>query len=107
MNRLQSFQIERLEVNEEFIRLRERLEKGEKAIPICGLAGSSLAYILAALCSKRSHPLLLIASNRERAEQMADDMQFFGVQNVFHFPDTETLPYELDEPHVEIAARQI
>ena len=107
MNRLQSFQIERLEGNEEFIRLRERLEKGEKAIPICGLAGSSLAYILAALCSKRSHPLLLIASNRERAEQMADDMQFFGVQNVFHFPDTETLPYELDEPHVEIAARQI
>ena len=30
MNRLQSFQIERLEGNEEFIRLRERLEKGEK-----------------------------------------------------------------------------
>lgn len=107
MNRLQSFQINRLAANEEFKRLLERIEKGEKAISICGLAGSSLAYALAALRQRLSQPMLLITSNRERAEQMVDDLQFFGGESVFHFPATETLPYEPDEPHVEIAARQI
>ncbi len=81
------------------------LEKERARKDITGLGGSSLALVIAALIRKNPRPLLVITSQREKAEQLFDDLVFTGLENAFHFPAWEILPYEMEEPHQEIAAR--
>ncbi|KPL08698.1 hypothetical protein AMJ85_08145, partial [candidate division BRC1 bacterium SM23_51] len=49
----------------------------------------------------------MITSREERAEQIFEDLEFFGVGDVCHFAGDETLPYEFEEPGVEILGKQI
>jgi transcription-repair coupling factor (superfamily II helicase) len=107
LNALQKFQLDQIAATSAFQRLQSNLSTGQSETVISGLAGSSLAYLLTALARKSARPVLVISSGRERAEELMGDLEFFGVNTVYHFPAWENLPYEPEEPHTEIAARQL
>ncbi|WP_114238193.1 transcription-repair coupling factor [Dyella sp. C9] len=70
--------------------------------------GSSRALLVAE--AARSHHGLLVAITRDtqRAHALEDELRVFaGGLPVLHFPDWETLPYDVFSPHPEIVSQRI
>ena len=107
LDKLQKTYLEEAEQSDSFRSLLKKIGSGEKHIRISGLGGSAISYILAAAAKNISRPVCIISASRERAEQIFDDLDFFGVDHSFHFPTWEILPYDQEEPHTEIASRQL
>ena len=70
--------------------------------------GSARALLVAQ--AARSHDGLLVAVTRDtqRAHALEDELRMFaGTLPVLHFPDWETLPYDVFSPHPEIVSQRI
>ncbi|HEX7816715.1 transcription-repair coupling factor [Dyella sp.] len=70
--------------------------------------GSARALLVAE--AARSHQGLLVAVTRDtqRAHALEDELRIFaGNLPVLHFPDWETLPYDVFSPHPEIVSQRI
>jgi transcription-repair coupling factor (superfamily II helicase) len=70
--------------------------------------GSARALLIAE--AARSHSGLLVAVTRDtqRASALEDELKLFaGNLPVLHFPDWETLPYDIFSPHSEIVSQRI
>jgi len=70
--------------------------------------GSGRALLVAE--AARSHPGLLVAVTRDtqRAQALEAELKVFaGNLPVLHFPDWETLPYDVFSPHPEIVSQRI
>jgi transcription-repair coupling factor (superfamily II helicase) len=70
--------------------------------------GSSRALLIAE--AARDHAGLLVAVTRDtqRASALEDELRIFaGDLPVLHFPDWETLPYDIFSPHPEIVSQRI
>ena len=70
--------------------------------------GSARALLLAE--AARTHDGLLVAVTRDtqRAHALEDELRLFaGHLPVLHFPDWETLPYDIFSPHSEIVSQRI
>ncbi|HET6551994.1 MAG TPA: transcription-repair coupling factor [Dyella sp.] len=70
--------------------------------------GSSRALLVAE--TARSHSGLLVAVTRDtqRAHALEDELRIFaGSLPVLHFPDWETLPYDVFSPHPDIVSQRI
>ncbi|KGI77861.1 transcription-repair coupling factor [Oleiagrimonas soli] len=70
--------------------------------------GASMA--LAVVDAARAHDGLVVVAVRDnlRAHQLEQELEVFaGDLPVLHFPDWETLPYDLFSPHPEIVSRRI
>ncbi|MDA3914424.1 transcription-repair coupling factor [Oleiagrimonas sp.] len=70
--------------------------------------GASMA--LAVTEAARKHDGLVVVATRDnlRAHQLEQELEVFaGDLPVLHFPDWETLPYDLFSPHPEIISRRI
>jgi transcription-repair coupling factor (superfamily II helicase) len=70
--------------------------------------GSSRALLIAQ--AARDHAGLLVAVTRDtqRASALEDELRLFaGDLPVLHFPDWETLPYDIFSPHPEIVSQRI
>ena len=70
--------------------------------------GSARALLVAE--TARSHGGLLVAVTRDtqRAHALEDELRIFaGGLPVLHFPDWETLPYDVFSPHPEIVSQRI
>ncbi|AND67585.1 transcription-repair coupling factor [Dyella thiooxydans] len=70
--------------------------------------GSARALLIAE--AARSHGGLLVAVTRDtqRASALEDELKLFaGTLPVLHFPDWETLPYDIFSPHSEIVSQRI
>ncbi|MDI3261656.1 MAG: transcription-repair coupling factor [Fulvimonas sp.] len=70
--------------------------------------GSSRALLLAE--AARAHQGLLVAVSRDaqRASALEEELRLFaGDLPVLHFPDWETLPYDVFSPHPEIVSQRI
>jgi transcription-repair coupling factor (superfamily II helicase) len=106
VNRLQEYVVGELARCKEF---KEGISAllAHNNISISRLPGSALSLFIAAIAKRLSRPICLITSHAERAEQIYDDLDFFGLGDVFHFAEDENLPYEFDEPSIEILAKQI
>ncbi|MEO7149826.1 MAG: transcription-repair coupling factor, partial [Rhodanobacteraceae bacterium] len=71
-------------------------------------AGSSLALLLAQISRERAGPTVMIARDTHAARNLEDELRVFaGDLPVLHFPDWETLPYDLFAPHPEIVSQRI
>ncbi|GAB2569485.1 transcription-repair coupling factor [Dyella jejuensis] len=70
--------------------------------------GSARALLVAE--AARSHSGLLVAVTRDtqRAHALEDELRIFaGSLPVLHFPDWETLPYDVFSPHPDIVSQRI
>ncbi|NII09082.1 transcription-repair coupling factor [Oleiagrimonas sp. C23AA] len=68
------------------------------------------AKALAVIEAARAHNGLVVAVTRDnlRAHQLEDELAVFaGDLPVLHFPDWETLPYDLFSPHPEIVSQRV
>ncbi len=88
-----------------------RATPGEPVV-VAGLRGSALAVFAAALAqgdaNHSSRPfVLLVTSNAEKAADYYDDLGFFGHVAALHFPKSELLPYEEEEPSLEEQLKHI
>ncbi|MGH8111130.1 MAG: transcription-repair coupling factor, partial [Rhodanobacteraceae bacterium] len=71
-------------------------------------AGSSSALLLAEAARARDGVVVAVAADRRAARALREDLGFFadGLP-VLHFPDWETLPYDLFAPHPQLISRRI
>ncbi|HYQ39654.1 MAG TPA: transcription-repair coupling factor, partial [Pseudomonas sp.] len=69
-------------------------------------AAQSLAIAEAASAAKRF--TLLLTEGSQSAERLQEELRFFAPElPVLHFPDWETLPYDLFSPHQDIISQRI
>ena len=84
--------------------------KRSKSVGLTGLKGSSKAFFLSLWREKGAGPLLIVVPTLQRAESLAEDLQFFGVgtnEVPLLFPPWETLPYDEIPPHPEIIRERV
>ena len=94
--------------SEGFFKIREVLTRGEKIIPISGLAGSGKALLLAHLKKNLDLPFLVITAKPEEALKVYDDLvSFLGQKTTRLFPAWEILPYEMKIPDSEVIGRRL
>jgi len=71
-------------------------------------AGSSLALLLCEAARAREGVLVAVTQDNRAARTLEDDLAFFaGELPVLHFPDWETLPYDLFSPHPDIVSQRV
>src|SRR5580698_307790 len=78
---------------------------------LTGLPGLSLALNLAALIQNIERPLLIITPDQSTSERLKSELLFFLAahlhQQVFSFPDRETLPYDIFSPHQDLISERL
>ncbi|HJP99510.1 MAG TPA: CarD family transcriptional regulator, partial [Rhodanobacteraceae bacterium] len=71
-------------------------------------AGSSLALLLCEAARRRDGVVVAVTADSRDARVLEDELQFFaGDLQVLHFPDWETLPYDLFAPHPQLVSQRI
>src|SRR5690348_12911827 len=71
-------------------------------------AGSSLALLLTEVARSHAGVVVAIARDTHAARNLEDELRVFaGELPVLHFPDWETLPYDLFGPHPETVSQRI
>lgn len=114
MNNLQSLLLKQIASAPATGRLLHHIQTAKPGKPLAlkGLRGSSLAAIVSEIAtgsaqgdtkkSSTAPPLiLLITGNYERSGEIYDDLIFFGQDESYHYPRTQLLPYDDDEPLLE------
>ncbi len=75
-----------------------------------GLRGSSRGLALARAAESADGPLVLLVPDSRSATVLEDEIRFFLSADslpVLHFPDWETLPYDLFSPHQDIISERL
>ncbi len=88
-------------------RIYDELHGKGRTIVLEQLHGSSLPFVLSELLLTERRPMLVLTPGNEKAEDLVGDFEFFGVENAFHYPKWEVLPYD-DEPlGIEVTAKTL
>ncbi len=102
----------------------DKLNLGERHIPVQGLWGSSRALLMVCLQARKDVPILAVSFSHQEAQSLYDDLQFFeqavpgpdyeaapGTQGkpsrVVFFPDWQILPYERLAPETNVTAERL
>src|SRR5699024_4015171 len=76
--------------------------------PWTGLSGCAVPMALAALAADSDRLTVVIVADEQQAYRLQDELRFFaGDTPVYHFPDWETLPYDVFSPHSEIVSERL
>ncbi|MEH6365438.1 MAG: transcription-repair coupling factor, partial [Pseudomonas marincola] len=72
------------------------------------LPGAALSLAIAEAASSAKRFTLLLTADSQSAERLEQELRFFAPElPVLHFPDWETLPYDLFSPHQDIISQRI
>ncbi|MCF5223638.1 transcription-repair coupling factor, partial [Pseudomonas syringae] len=72
------------------------------------LPGAALSLAIAEAASAAKRFTLLLTADSQSAERLEQELKFFApTLPVLHFPDWETLPYDLFSPHQDIISQRI
>ncbi|TIH06930.1 transcription-repair coupling factor [Pseudomonas leptonychotis] len=72
------------------------------------LPGAALSLAIAEAASNANRFTLLLTADSQSAERLQEELSFFAPDlPVLHFPDWETLPYDLFSPHQDIISQRI
>ncbi|SDG84482.1 transcription-repair coupling factor (superfamily II helicase) [Pseudomonas flavescens] len=72
------------------------------------LPGAALSLAIAEAASAAKRFTLLLTADSQSAERLEQELSFFAPGlPVLHFPDWETLPYDLFSPHQDIISQRI
>jgi transcription-repair coupling factor (superfamily II helicase) len=70
--------------------------------------GSARALLVAEAAQSHDGLLVVVTRDTQRAHALEDELRLFaGTLPVLHFPDWETLPYDVFSPHPEIVSQRI
>ncbi|MDD4050497.1 MAG: transcription-repair coupling factor [candidate division Zixibacteria bacterium] len=77
-------------------------------VRVSGLAGGSLAFLLAALYERTDGNILMVTSNYDDGQNLSDDLiNIVGDEAVGYFPSRQTLPYEFRSPSGDITGQRL
>nr|WP_178114067.1 transcription-repair coupling factor [Pseudomonas sp. SST3] len=72
------------------------------------LPGAALSLAIAEAASNADRFTLLLTADSQSAERLQEELAFFApTLPVLHFPDWETLPYDVFSPHQDIISQRI
>ncbi|MDE3739604.1 MULTISPECIES: transcription-repair coupling factor [Pseudomonas] len=72
------------------------------------LPGAALSLAIAEAASAGKRFTLLLTADSQTAERLEQELAFFAPDlDVLHFPDWETLPYDLFSPHQDIISQRV
>jgi transcription-repair coupling factor (superfamily II helicase) len=72
------------------------------------LSGAALSLAIAEAASNANRFTLLLTADSQSADRLQEELAFFAPElPVLHFPDWETLPYDLFSPHQDIISQRI
>ncbi|MDH0895032.1 MULTISPECIES: transcription-repair coupling factor [unclassified Pseudomonas] len=72
------------------------------------LPGAALSLAVAEAASEARRFTLLLTADSQSAERLQEELAFFAPDlPVLHFPDWETLPYDVFSPHQDIISQRI
>lgn len=72
------------------------------------LPGAALSLAIAEAASAGKRFTLLLTADSQTAERLEQELGFFAPDlDVLHFPDWETLPYDLFSPHQDIISQRV
>lgn len=75
---------------------------------IAGLSGSAASCLIHAMSGDLNRPILVIAPDAEKANDLYDDLHFLmGPHRAGHFPARQILPYDFRAPVGEVMGRRI
>ncbi len=81
---------------------------GSASLSLSGLAGGSVAFLLAALHQRLDHNILFVAGNFEEGQSLADDLSnIIGEEAVCYFPSRQITLYEFNSPTGEIIGQRL
>ncbi|MFF7708376.1 transcription-repair coupling factor [Pseudomonas sp. NPDC007930] len=73
-----------------------------------GLHGAALPLAIAEAARGAGRFTLLLTADSQSADRLEQELRFFAPElAVLHFPDWETLPYDLFSPHQDIVSQRI
>jgi len=90
--------------------LVEMTEQDGGAVESVGLTGSSAAYCLARLYSRRRCSILVVVPELKDAQSFMSDMRFFlesGRESLLFFPPYDIVPFKAVSYNPETAAHRI
>ncbi|MBI5154234.1 transcription-repair coupling factor [Candidatus Poribacteria bacterium] len=90
-----------------FASLVQELAKGKRPAILHNLDASALALVTGTLAERLARPIVLLTAGVDRAEQLTDDLQFFGAAHALHYPKWEVLPYDTDDLSIEVTAKHL
>jgi transcription-repair coupling factor (superfamily II helicase) len=85
----------------------KHIRGGLGPVALKGLEGSAPALAVAAAAQETGRPVVVITPGNEAAEQFHDDLAHLGWPRISVFPAWEILPYEIEEPILEITAKRL
>ncbi|KRW62172.1 transcription-repair coupling factor [Pseudomonas sp. TTU2014-080ASC] len=72
------------------------------------LPGAALSLAIAEAASSAKRFTLLLTPDSQSAERLEQELRFFAPElPILHFPDWETLPYDLFSPHQDIISQRV
>lgn len=73
------------------------------------LGGIAAALALARAAGARDGLTVIVAADEHRAYRLEEELRFFAAEDlaVRHFPDWETLPYDVFSPHADIISERL
>jgi transcription-repair coupling factor (superfamily II helicase) len=88
----------------------EAVAARDRAVEVCGAAGSERALIITAIYARRRTPMLVVVPSVEEGQRLVDDLRFFSHRQglpVLFFPSYHQLPFKFLSYHNETAAERI
>ena len=88
---------------------RTRLPEGVQRVRWGELYGSSPAFFLVEAATSASAPLVVAAGSGREADQVLAEISFYAGSrdDLWSFPDRETLPYDPFSPHPDIVSERL
>ncbi|UCF04243.1 MAG: transcription-repair coupling factor [bacterium] len=98
---------QRLEKLSAYVRLRDELMRGSTEVAASGLAGSARSLVLSTLAPGLEKPLIIVAPDPVKVQDVAGDLEIFGLDGVVIYPEDEILPYDYHDPDRDCTGMQM
>lgn len=85
------------------------LPQADDSLAWKNLHGASLSLALCNAMKEQKRPFLIIAPDNLAVSHLIEELHFFsdGQEDILHFPDWETLPYDHFSPHQDIISERL
>lgn len=98
----------RLSESPSFQQLRSELDKRSSNVRVRGLPGSLTAFAIAQASKTLTHPVLVVCSDSDRAENLRDDLEkILDDEHVGLFPSPDLSPYDRRSPHLDVVGLRV
>lgn len=82
--------------------------KFQQFLNFSDLPGSSAPLLINQIATQLDHLVLVITQDNQQTQMIQDALRFFNPQiKLLHFPDWETLPYDLLSPHADLISQRL